>query len=390
MGVESLHVLGREGKFFATVETVYGTRVKHTATDAVKMLNVSFDFQHERIPRMDTRNTRSLLERIAMRKSVKWSAEGYLIPSGSAGTPPDIHPLLLRVFSGYVNTGSTSDVYSLANSQTALESLTLSWGDYAELYSQAIAGAIVDRLTINTSESQEPRLKWEGMGANMYHTGTSTLNGAMSGSTTMVVQTVDGDNFEAGSLVKVDNTVGTNGLQVTVDSARPSFTVDASVTESDASTVVPYLPSETTAGSPLAGTAGSLNIAVTGGPGAANIPITEFECTIANNVNMIQEALTEYPTDYTLPYREVTGSFTFRARKDLIIYLANRKHNRDADVAVTIGNAAGRRLVIDLPKIVFDLAPLEIPSELEAIVRMPFVALSSALANEDEVKWSFT
>ena len=56
----------------------------------MKVLSAPMEFGQERTPRNDSRQTRSLLERITRGKTVSWSVQKYLIPNGSLGVQPDL------------------------------------------------------------------------------------------------------------------------------------------------------------------------------------------------------------------------------------------------------------------------------------------------------------
>jgi len=118
MGLQQTHALGRTQRGYAVTEGTPGTQEKPAGTDAVRALSLGRDPQQERKDRDDWRQTRSRLERITGKASIAWDMESYLMPSGAAGTPPDIHPFLKAAMGAYTNTPSTSDVYTLSDSQT--------------------------------------------------------------------------------------------------------------------------------------------------------------------------------------------------------------------------------------------------------------------------------
>ena len=122
------HGLGRNQRFFAKEEVTYGVYLKPAATDAIKVLSTAMEFGQARDPRTDTRQTRSVLEQITGKKTVPWSVEKHLIPSGTAGTPPDDHEMLLNAIGGavgYTNTPATSDAYRLDAGQASLRSMSM-------------------------------------------------------------------------------------------------------------------------------------------------------------------------------------------------------------------------------------------------------------------------
>lgn len=380
MGLNENHALGRERKFFAVAEVTAGTFVAPASTDAAKMMKVDMSFEPTRSPRGDSRQTRSLMERITGKSKISWSAEGYLIPSGTAGTAPDAHLLFKAVMGSYANTPATSDVYTLANSQDVD---TVSLVRHAGVVMEALRGAWVDTMTITASGGDPPKVKFEGGAMGHIHTGPAVLEDAISSSTTMVLTSATQYNVWDGSVISIGGDDNSDaGYEVTVDTARPSFTLGTSLSASDAAEVLPYTPSETTSGNPIAGVYGSLTV-----DGTA-FPITQFEVVVKNAIKPLEdEAFKELPDDVIPGYREVTGSISVRARKSQIIELGHRKAFPAQDIAVTLGQTAGKRCKIDINTAEFDFAPLEIPEADEAVISLPFTALGSS--GEDEISVTF-
>jgi hypothetical protein len=368
-------------KFFAVIEDTAGTWKKIVGADAAKVLKVDMGAERERHDREDSRQTRSLLERIQGRATVPWSVESYVIPSGAAGTPPDVHALLKAALGAHANTPLTSDVYSLANVQT-IDTLTL-LRHLNDVYSESVWGAWVDELTLSIQGGDQPKFKFAGQAMGFVSTGTSTLNGDMVASTTMVAETVDENAFSVNSLVQIGATAN---VAVTVDTSRPSFTVDASVTESDEDPVIPYSPAETTAGSPVAGISGSITY------DSDSVKMTGLELSLKNNFRGHEdEALEEYPSDVVPGYREVGGQITMRMRKDFVQHLVNRRSYDTVAATVVLGSIAGRICTVSLPQIEIDYSGVEVPAgDGDVVFTLPFRALSSAEAAEDELTITFT
>ena len=382
MSLNQKHGLGRERKFFLIDESDCGTFEKPAGVNAAKVLDSIMSFEPTRNNRDDSRQTRSTQERITGKSAVSWSAGGYVIPSGVAGTRPDIHEFLKNLMGTYVNTPATSDAYTLNFTQT-IQTMTLTH-HASDVVMESVFGAWINQMTITASGGSEHKFAAEGGAMGHVHTGTSTLNGAMAASATMIVQTADGRNFEKGGVVKIDADDNSGaGFEIDVDTARPSFTIEAVATGDDASDVIPFTPTETTAGSPIAGILGSVVI------DSVTFPITAFEVTINNNIKPLDDEVgKELPTDALFGFREVTGSLSIRARKDFIIELGKRKDFLTRDIAVVLGSTAGSILTIDIDQAEFDFSALEIPQSDEAVISLPFTALGSS--GEDEISLTFT
>ena len=90
MAIATPHGLGRELRFFATLETTFGTYVAPSVAggpnEGLKVTASGLSFSQARIMRNDSRTTRSLLERITGKKEVTWSCEAFINPPGDQGT----------------------------------------------------------------------------------------------------------------------------------------------------------------------------------------------------------------------------------------------------------------------------------------------------------------
>ena len=105
--------IGRDEKLFVMEEVNYGDVIVPTAPDQVKMLSSALTFAQERADRIDKRCTRSMLERYTKRITSEWTASGYLLPYGAAGSKPNLNLLYKHGFGVETVTPATSVAYSL-------------------------------------------------------------------------------------------------------------------------------------------------------------------------------------------------------------------------------------------------------------------------------------
>ena len=129
MGQNSKHMLGRDLKFFVTHETTYNPAIADiivpATTDAMQVLSTGMDYTQERKDRADSRQTRSLLEKITGRKEVTWSCESYIIPRGAAtaggtsatGVDGNDQHVMLRSSFGSSSASGSGTQYDLTSSQ---------------------------------------------------------------------------------------------------------------------------------------------------------------------------------------------------------------------------------------------------------------------------------
>lgn len=392
MGIAQDHALGRNQRFHVERESTAGTIVQATGAGAVKVLKSSFASKQERKNRIDANVSRSRIARITGKRESTWSLECYALPSGTASTAPDIHDLLLNSM-GVATVGATA-VYTLSDSQSTLGTMSLH-RNINGVVLQSMLGASTETMKISASGTDDPKFSFEGSAFDMLHTGYSTLAAECAASATVVV--ADADQFEVGSIIQVGTSTGTGtaatgtGHRVTAKTTV-TLTVTPSVTGTQASglAVVPFSPTETTAGVPISGNLGSLT-ANFAGAGALTLPITQFELTLKNNLKWHDDAaFSAIPVDYTPGWRDVTGSISLRARRDQVIALGHYRNSIASiyDLVVTCGSATGTRFVIDIDRAEVDGAQMEVPDADECMIQLPFVAMGSAGA--DEFTLSFT
>lgn len=344
MGIEQQHVRAHERSFFAMAQTDLDTMVRAASAGAVKILTFSAEYDQARSERKHNRATRGRRGAVSGQRTISWSLEKELIPSGAAGTAPDDQEFWQSAFGTETVNGGTSVVYSLSTTQ-AMQLLSIH--DYHPAgVMQSLIGAWVDTLKIAGSGADPLKVSMTGGARRLVQTGRTTVDGAVTTSATVVVD--DEYQIEVDSIVQVGaNTNTSTGYRVTANAAG-SLTLEATLSVADAAAVVPFAPAETTAGTPLAGIDGSLTVL-----GAA-CPVTAWEVEV-NNAMIPHDG--EYGavhvSDVSPGWRQVSGTFTFRLRRDLIGILSTRKNSDFAAQAVTIvcGGTAGRTLTISMPQV---------------------------------------
>lgn len=381
MGVANLHALPRERKFYAKAETTFGTAAQPAGTDALKIRpGTQFGAAAiTRTARNDNRATRDVLERITGNiDPIDFTVETFLLPSGSAGTAPDAGPLFKAAMGVETVSGGVSVTYSTTDTQGAQDSLTL-YDQISYVLSEHLVGAVVQEMKISGSGGDTPIVTFTGQGKNHWLTGRSALAGAFSTSTVTVA---DGSMFKVGSLVAiidpttlavVDSNSGA-GFPVTAVSGN-DVTVTGTPTGTDAADIlIPWSPTETTAGSPLSGK--DLATMTLGG---SAVRVTQWEVSLANNHSLhADEAGQQTMTDYTEGIRAITGKVTFRARQDWVVHAAERTEFGTHAVVIAIGATAGRICTINVPYAEYEFEQISKPENGECMFAMPFVGLGSS------------
>lgn len=390
MGLATPHSLGRNQRCYVVRESAFGTYIRPSGSSALKVTKSSMDSTIERIKRRDASQTASTTEGITGRRTASWSVDSYAMGSGTAGTPPDIHDLLYAWFGTYTNTPSTSDAYTIADSQTARGSVSLT-REYNSIFAQGMAGCLVESFKFAYSGTSLPMWTFDGPGADLYYTGYSTLNGALSGGeTSIVVQTAAQDNFMVGSVISVgtsNNSGGSPPGHIVTAKSGATLTITPAVTgaQSDGAVVAPYVPTESTAGSPVS------HVLATAALDGATLPVTSFELTGKNNFKVHDdEAGSAIITDATPGWRDVTGSISLRARRDQILHLGKWRNSVATirDLQVVCGTAAGSIITFDLNRIEVENPKFDSPEADECMITLPFWARGSSGA--DELSVTFT
>lgn len=390
MGLVDPHVKGREQKFFAVEEATFGTLVKPTGTDAMRILSSTFSFSQERKNREDARPTRSMRERITGKKEVSWSMESFLLGVG-ASFPVDIDPLLKNSLG--VATSGPPDVYTLADAQGSLKSLTL-LREFDGNVMEAVTGAWVEEVKISIAGGDEPKISFSGGAQDHIHTGTAKVKTGATGTVIdlddVLPEPPDPDkNFQIGSIVDIGSNLN---LKVdAVDSTAKTITVESSITTTTGDAIIPTSITETVGGSPLAGINGDFQI------DTLVVPITAFEVTLANGIKPVDdEAFQDSAQDFILGFRAVTGSLTVRATKAEMIRLGRRKGFATQSLKVLAGEGTiaspttKLSVLIEIPQAEFEFSELEVPQSEEGTFSLPFTALASSDTAKDELKLTWT
>lgn len=395
MGIVVEHALGRTGKVFAAAQTVIGTPVWIAATDAMRFISCKLERSQNRKDREDKRQTRDRLTRFSGKISAKWELEKYISPSGTAGTAPDDDLLWTYLYGTATNTPATSQAYSLAQPQTpSVFSLVLHHPD--SILERGV-GCIVDEATINLSGTGEARVKFSGPCRDVERAGGTITedNGTSSGSAAISLTANHGLRLFNGCRVQFLGASGrltNSGAGYSVGSLGASAFTAGTVLEANTASpysIWPFTPTETVAGEPLDGIAGSSTIA-----GSA-VTIMSAEISHKNNLSLIDDNYgSAYLDDANLGKRDISGKLMLRASRDMVAYLIERGTSlgtaqfTTVPIVLVAGATAGSILTLNYPYAEIQTANLQIPDEDEVTFELPFVVRGSA--GEDSSTAVFT
>lgn len=379
--------VGRLEKLYAVAESTYGTAVQPAATNAVRFKSFSASQGIERAPRDDKRTTRSLLEQITRRKTVEWSLESYLLPSGAAGTAPDGHDDLLESAFGTetVNAG-TSVVYTLSREFTKPLSLHHCLGASItspddRIAAETIRGAVVDQVTFNLSGADEAMVSYQGFGKDILRAGISAVV-SFTGNT-ITVTSGDGPKFDAGMVLRVGSVDNISITSVSGDVLTTSSTSGIANGNAITPQIIQTSQTFTSTASPISGILGSFTI------DAVSFPIVSAQIVLSNGSKAHND---QYGSDsvvsYNLGNRRVTGSITYRLTDANFLELAKTKSFGSRALSLVSGTVAGSIATFAVPVAKFEYAPLVVNSLDDILVTQAFTALGSS--GEDELSLTLT
>lgn len=384
------HALGRDARYYAQAESTRGTFVRATGGGAFKAKKFGISYDIAREYRTDNRASRSEYEQFTGKEKVDWEIEGYLIPSGSAGTAPDMGEIFQALMGSETVTPATSVAYGLNNTQSGRQ--TLSMTRYMSVFMDQLRGSIVTSGKISGKGSDPFMCSFKGRAEGATITGNSTLDGAVTASATNVVEAVDQYSFEGhathGSIVMVGANDNTNTGYMVTGRSGATLTLEATLTAADAADVLPFAPAETVSGSPIGGIVGSLSL------DSVSIPITGFEVEIDNQDVIIEDEVGQPGMTDAIPgMRKISGSFDVRIRRDQVRILGHRKNSNFTTraVSIVIGSTAGRICTVSMPQIEVTFSSPEVPDGSDSVTcNIPFRALASSGSATDEISIVFT
>ncbi len=372
--------LRREGQLFIGPQTAWDAPKVPVASEAIRFSKVSIQLNEERESRDDIQGTRSMGATILGRRSATFSISGRLLPSGTAGTAPDIGELVKACLGTEALAGTS--LYSLKKDlETTMLGLTIThFGNYM---SMAVKNAIVQEVSVSASGGDHATFEASGEATDVIHTGSSTVATIQSaGNANVVVATGHGARYSIGSNIKVNGVGGHNVTSVTGDALVVTPAVVAAQVVGH--TVVPDEPTGTTAGDPISKTKGSVTI------GGESVNVLSLSSKITNNLKMRAD---EYGVLGATGFdsgsrREVSFETELRMLKSNFQMLGWAHGNTQKAIIYTIGNVTGKRLLITMPQAEIDPPSIENPEDDPAVFSLSGKALSSG-AGDNEVTWDF-
>lgn len=375
---------GVQQKFWVKAETTFDTALASAATDAVNLQELKLEPDQPREPSIEHTGTGSLQSEILRKKQHKWSAVSYVMPSGSATTPPDIGPALLKAAMGAETIGGSDVTYSFNdNAPTSLQ-----WERAAGSLLYEIAnGAWVEQFGFEIQGNAEPKLSLSGgYASHGFCVDGAKVNANQSAAATSFdLQAGDGDRVYVNALVKFaaeDN--GGAGYRITAvsgDTITITPGLAGGITAGDDVDFV--VPSQTLAGNIRGGIDSDMTI------GGTSIGFISAKVDVVTGIKGLDKEATTDRASAVLraARREVSFEAVVYAKTDddVIAQLQGRAI-RELSQAIIIRcgpNTAGARMKFSLPAVTLAVKPVEIPDAEEATYTLSGRAVQSASAGDE-------
>lgn len=382
MGLQLEHTLGHQLAFFSVLDSTPGTRPAIVGADAGRVLpSTSFTPEWTLDPRDDAAAGFLHHETITGKYKQSFGVEAYVIPSGAAGTAPDLGPMYSAAWGGSPTiVPATSVSYAFGGSQlmpTVSMARLLNQG--APIFGEWLTSGVVNEFKLTVSGGEAPKVSWSGQALGYSKAGYGTANGAGSGATSLNVQTGEGAGFWGTPVIDVGSTSnllvsGVAGDVITIPSS----------TWADTDVVRPHIPTPTLAGSPIAHMLGSLTLAGT------VMRITGLEFTMTHNLRFVEdEAFQATTTDAIRGMASIEVKVTLRARRDQVNWIGRQRLLGTHALTCVMGSTAGSIVTLTTPKLLAKPAGITQPAE-EGTIELTFMALDSAPGAHDAATLVFT
>lgn len=358
---------------YAVEETTKGTAVYPTAaaqrvvTAGTAEINqqASFTDSDEVINSLD------LIERFQDQMGAgSWSAPMYIRPSGAAGTAPMGGVLLESLMGLETIVGSTSVTYGQA---TVKPSFTL-WVQKSHTVFFA-SGACAESGKLGFTNKGGAKIELSGGFMRMGWAGTDTVDGAVSSSTSVVVE--NAKLFTAGAFVSLGTDDNTNaGYEIdSVNYTTDTLTMVDTVSCADGVAIAGFLPEFTAVGTPLE----NKDLSITFDSTAKNLKSLNVDINSPVAWQTDEITTSGYVTEFIEDRRAVKLSADVLFREQDLSYFYDATQNTKVDVIATINDAAGSICTINLP-----YSELEVPSTTTSTPTVSLGISGTALGSSGE------
>lgn len=280
------------------------------------------------------------------------SFQTYVKPSGTAGTAPEIGPLLESLFGIETIVPGTSVTYTLRSPDLARQFYTL-WRLLGTTLRRAI-GSYVTACTFRIQATRDVEgfiyADWTVGCYSLLKTPTSTTTADVTAATDPTIPVNNVGEFAVGQILLLGNetTPATGFVVNAVTPAMNQITVTGTLANDlpSGSVIRPWTPTPTRVGDELGGRIGTTNW----GTNFMNIPIISAEIPVDLQVADIpgQQGAGQYIEGLEYGQRQISWSMTLVHTPQ---YEAMQSHillETEQDLVLTVGDTAGERVVFTL------------------------------------------
>lgn len=389
-----------EQSFYLKAETTRGTLIAPTPTDFLYSLPGSIEYTQP-IESSPHRSGRHHTDIIKGKKEMSWTLPTLfnIDESLGAASSSEIDTPVRLLYKSALG----KEVTSAGAVYTAEEdpSVTFSIFQVGDKWATQSRGCFVDQLVMSFPGDGNAQAEFSGMGAEALLVGIGksiTANAANA----VTLAAGEGKRFPVGSLVMGIKSDGVTRSTDTPSGSPRTVTavVGDVVTVSGAAltdmngTVNPvylcyYEPATKSAiSNPVTGLVGSFTIA-----GLSEACIRNATITIANAHEAVNYCFGEDSLhgSYFVPASRMTATLSMEINlNNEILGLFNDVQSFEAqDIQLVLGNAAGRHLLVEMPKVIFPVPSISVPETGSIPITFEGVGYQSALDAADEITVSF-
>jgi hypothetical protein len=392
-----------EQKIFIKKETVRGQLVTPAGTDFIYHLDggsVNFSQDIESAPHKSGRHHTSVIKQ---KTSTEWTLPTFFnidesLGAAAVGEIDSGVRVLHESMFGKQDISGGSPVYTSENPP----SITFSIYEVGDVWAKQCPGAFVESCNMTFPGDGQAQAEWSGMAKTVFTVGMGksiTANAANA----ITLAAGEGKRFPVGSKVMIIKDDNTKSADTPAGSARTVtavagdvVTVDGAVLADADGTVDPvylcyYEPEGATAiNNPVTGLVGSITLA--GFPTVTNCVRTfSLNCTNNHEVQDFCYGETGLGGKLFVPGGRLTceASMEINMSKELVGFINGLTEFTGEDVSLVLGDASGRHLLLELPKIIFPVPEISVPESGTIPVTLTGNAYQTALDAADEVTVSY-
>jgi len=388
-----------EQRFFLKAETTRGEMIAPTNTDYLFTLgggSITYSQATESSPHRSGRHHTSFIKK---KKELSFSFSTYFnIDSTKVAAGTDEVDVPVRVL--FKSLLGAEDTSSGLKYTPAIPNITFTLHEVGDKWARQSRGNFINNATLNFPGDGEATVEWSGNGRDAVLVGLGKSETTNAGDVTVTLVTGDGDKFKSaiGGMVMI---VKSNGTSRSTDTATPRkivsvvgdvVTLDGAdlTSDSDGAALTPvYLcywePSAPVGiNDPQTGLEGSFSLV-----GYSSVCIRSCSIAISNDHEVVNYC---YGTDgLSAPYYvpgsrlNIVPTIESNLSDELIKLFQDVQAFNAQNITLVLGPAAGRRLEIAMPKVLFKVPSYAVPETGSIPVSFEGQAEQTVLDAEDEI-----